>query len=254
MPGNPYGIHVRQFDQIMASLTRNTVRASLFNRVYLLGRDHLSLLDSILEWYQVNGAACCFDIVPPTSSASLLWHLTASGFSPSGFYNVFYGYPRESLAAFPTIIIREVASHEKDLFADLYQESFGLPASEWPGYVRDSIRVLVDMPSNRCFFACIGQTIVALGVLSLFQQTGYLALAATLPAFRRQGYQQALLTARIKRARAEGCDLIVGQAGVGTTSGRNMEKVGLRLAYTKTEWTPFDGLHPLDDTVDPLAQ
>jgi hypothetical protein len=38
------------------------------------------------------------------------------------------------------------------------------------------------------------------------------------------------------------------------TSGRTMERMGLQLAYTKMEWTPFDRLQPPDDTIDPFTQ
>ena len=65
---------------------------------------------------------------------------------------------------------------------------------------------------------------------------GYLANAATVPGFRGRGCQTALLARRIADAAAAGCDLVAGQATFGSTSQRNMERMGLRPAVTVTTW------------------
>jgi GNAT superfamily N-acetyltransferase len=61
----------------------------------------------------------------------------------------------------------------------------------------------------------------------------YLAMAGTLPEFRGRGSQAALIHARIGAAAAAGCDLVVATAAFPSSSHRNLERCGLRTAYTK---------------------
>jgi hypothetical protein len=66
---------------------------------------------------------------------------------------------------------------------------------------------------------------------------GYLANAATLPAGRQQGAQQALIHRRLRDAAASGCELFLTMATPGSVSHRNLERAGLGVAYTKVVWT-----------------
>ena len=55
---------------------------------------------------------------------------------------------------------------------------------------------------------------------------------ATLPAFRRQGVQCALIEARLAMAAQAGCDLAIVTADPGSSSGRNAERMGFQLVCT----------------------
>jgi len=57
--------------------------------------------------------------------------------------------------------------------------------------------------------------------------------AATLPKFRRRGVQNALFQARLRTAKAAGCELAVVCTQPASGSQRNAERNGFRLAYTK---------------------
>jgi ribosomal protein S18 acetylase RimI-like enzyme len=57
--------------------------------------------------------------------------------------------------------------------------------------------------------------------------------AATLPEFRTRGIQSAFMQQRLKVAQQAGCDLAVTLTTPGTTSQRNVERAGFRVAYTK---------------------
>ena len=65
---------------------------------------------------------------------------------------------------------------------------------------------------------------------------GYLANAATLPAMRGRGCQTALLARRIADAAAAGCDTVASLAVFRTGSQRNLERAGLRVAFTQAVW------------------
>ncbi len=73
------------------------------------------------------------------------------------------------------------------------------------------------------------------GAVSAFEGVGGLFGASTLPEYRRRGVQSALLKARIEWAFERGCDLMVTIAQPASTSHRNMERFGFRVAYTRTK-------------------
>lgn len=57
--------------------------------------------------------------------------------------------------------------------------------------------------------------------------------ATTLPEFRGRGIQSAFMQERLRIAQKAGCDLAVTLTMPGTTSQRNAERAGFRVAYTK---------------------
>jgi GNAT superfamily N-acetyltransferase len=57
--------------------------------------------------------------------------------------------------------------------------------------------------------------------------------AATLPEFQGRGIQSAFMQQRLKIAQQAGCDLALTLTLPGTTSQRNVERAGFRVAYTK---------------------
>ena len=79
-----------------------------------------------------------------------------------------------------------------------------------------------------------GQT-VACGAGLLIPEHGIVALfgAGTLPEFRRRGLQTALFRTRMEAAAKAGCEYAVVVTQGGTTSQRNAERLGFRVAYSK---------------------
>ena len=73
--------------------------------------------------------------------------------------------------------------------------------------------------------------------LFLHDGVGYFADAATDPDFRGRGLQTALLRHRASVAARSGAELIYSQAAFGSTSHRNMERIGLRVLCTRSIWT-----------------
>ena len=63
-----------------------------------------------------------------------------------------------------------------------------------------------------------------------------LAGASTVPEGRRQGAQLALLDTRLRFAASQGCDVAMMCTAPGSTSQRNAERNGFRIAYTRTKW------------------
>lgn len=78
---------------------------------------------------------------------------------------------------------------------------------------------------------------VAAGGASAFAFDGVAGMfgASTLPQFRGRGVQSALLSARLEWAAQHGCDVAKGITLPGGASHRNHERLGFRVAYTRTK-------------------
>ena len=79
-----------------------------------------------------------------------------------------------------------------------------------------------------------GQMVACAGGLLVpeYRMAGFFG-AATLPEFRGRGIQTAFMRERLRLAQQAGCDLAVTLTMPGTTSQRNVERAGFRVAYTK---------------------
>jgi hypothetical protein len=77
---------------------------------------------------------------------------------------------------------------------------------------------------------------IATGSLGLHARVALLAGASTIPAARGLGAQGLLLSARLAEGRRQGCELAMMVTTPGTTSQRNAERRGFRVAYTRTKW------------------
>lgn len=239
LPGNPYEVEIRSFGNATAFVTRQAKDNGLFNRVGNISADESEQLDEIIAWFRVQNVPCRFDIIPSNAHPALLQSLSAKGLSQSAFHTAMYGIPSEEDVTTPrNITIRPVLPEEKDTFVEIYLDGFGIPKSV-PAltYLGESIGLLIGRPSMHCLFAQIQDTLAAIAILYIHEGVGYFATGATLPNFRGHGCQRALLQARIALAASEGCDLMSGQTGITTVSQHNMERVGLRIAYTKALWT-----------------
>ncbi|HEX6610809.1 MAG TPA: hypothetical protein VF051_08530, partial [Hyphomicrobiaceae bacterium] len=59
------------------------------------------------------------------------------------------------------------------------------------------------------------------------------------PVLRGRGLQSALLDQRIADAAEQGVDFVFSGAAPFSTSHRNMERAGLRIAFMRSLWTPI---------------
>jgi hypothetical protein len=64
-------------------------------------------------------------------------------------------------------------------------------------------------------------------------EVAMLAGASTLPAYRNRGIQSNLAQVRLHHAATVGCKLATMGAVPGTSSHRNAERLGFRVAYSK---------------------
>jgi GNAT superfamily N-acetyltransferase len=88
-------------------------------------------------------------------------------------------------------------------------------------------------PTQDCFVARLGGEIV--GAAGCEARDGATALFGTSvkPAWRRRGIQQALIAARLERARERGSQLATIMSSPGIPTERNAARLGFTMAYTR---------------------
>jgi ribosomal protein S18 acetylase RimI-like enzyme len=104
-----------------------------------------------------------------------------------------------------------------------------------PEAFRGLIAPLYQMEDALAFVACVEGKAVACGTGLVIPQHKVFALcgAGTLADYRGRGLQTALLRARMAAAAEAGCEYGVVVTQGGTTSQRNVERLGFRAAYSK---------------------
>jgi ribosomal protein S18 acetylase RimI-like enzyme len=104
-----------------------------------------------------------------------------------------------------------------------------------PEAFRGLITPLYQMKQALAFAATVDGKLVACGAGLVIPEHKVFALcgAGTLAEFRGRGLQTALLRARLGAAVEAGCEYAVLVTQGGTTSQRNAERLGFRVAYSK---------------------
>jgi ribosomal protein S18 acetylase RimI-like enzyme len=104
-----------------------------------------------------------------------------------------------------------------------------------PEAYRGLIAPFYKMEGALAFVASVEGNLVACGTGLVIPEHRVFALcgAGTLAGFRGRGLQTALLRARMEAAVEAGCEYAVVVTQGGTTSQRNAERLGFRVAYSK---------------------
>lgn len=232
MEGNPFGAAAREFGHVLATMMPKFPER-WWDRVSGLAARDEALIDEILTWYRAAGISCNFDIVPPQSNDELLMALAARGFFQSGFRTTLYGVPTSNQRKAAGIVVREQG--DLKLFLDLAVKTHFIGRDE--KIRREYNRV--QFSESRCYIAFIDGEPAAHGAMFVGDRTATFGFGATLEQYRGRGCQAALLSARLADAARAGCDLAIVQANPGSTSQRNIERAGMRVAYTRAIWSEW---------------
>jgi ribosomal protein S18 acetylase RimI-like enzyme len=233
-PTNPQ--QLLRFGDIVAPLNVRTPEVDWRNRVLGLGSHNLHLLEEVLSLYRRNSVRPWFELQPSAGFGEVAEALSEAGAHQVDFHTALYGLPtRLEDDVRQGVEVRLADRSELALFARLRVDGFEISGEFRELALRDMDHWF-DVPNWKLYFAFVGGEPAGMAVLTLTDGVGYLANAASLPAFRRRGIHRALLRRRINDAAAAGCDLIAGLAAYASTSQHNMEREGLRIAYTAAEW------------------
>ena len=235
---NPMGVEIRKYGNATAFTVQN-IPGPAFNKVKGMMDEDLSFLNDMIDFYKEKGIPARFEITPAHATSTLYSALTNLGYFHTNFLTNLYANPQK-LSSYEnenqSISIREFKAEEFDLFAQLYLAAFEMPAFLQKDIANNN-HVLHDSLEWKFYLACYQDNPAGIGVLFLGEKGAYLAAAGTIPEYRNKGIQRALIHHRLKEAKQRDCTLITGQANFGTSSQNNMERAGLKIAYTKSVWS-----------------
>lgn len=232
--GNPFGIAIRSFGRATA-LAASRLPSTRFNRLVGLTPDEGSLLPEIFAWYAERGIAPRVEIRPGCLDATLANALAHAGFRQTAFHASLVGEVIAKPA--PETVVRAVETSEAmETFLDIYLAGWGFPAAIWED-AKVNMRGWLGLPDWRLFMAEVDGRPAATAILFLHEGAAYFADACAHPDHRSRGLHSALLAHRSNEAARLGAELICSQAEFASASHRNMERFGLRLLHTQSEWT-----------------
>lgn len=235
---NPLQIEVRRYGDAIAFLIATWPDFWYGNKVLGLEPSSEIYLEQIIDLFRQQNLDFRFEIMPGSLNSSLASRLHKLGFCQMGFNTAVYGHPSLVKRISPNehLKVREVQPNENDLFLDLYQDGFGLPRLH--DKERDAVLSWLSRAKSNLYLciAHVDDIPAGIGVLFMENGIGLLADAATLPEFRGIGCHTAMIHHRIAQAEKQNCDLLTSFVEFGSTSHLNLERVGLRVAYTKSMW------------------
>ncbi|WP_411334798.1 GNAT family N-acetyltransferase [Metabacillus indicus] len=238
MEGNPMDVVIEKAGGTAAFSVKN-IPGPAYNTVRGAS---VETLDDILRFYEEREISPRFEVTPAQSSPELFRSLSARGFSQSGFHTVLYGEAKIlSTRPVSEISVRPLEASEFDLFGEIYTKGFGMPEFLKQPVAQNNL-VLHGHEDWRFYLASMDGKAAGIGVLFMKKRIGTMAASAVLPEFRNRGVHRALLDARIDEAKQHGCSIIAGQASFGSGSQRNMERAGMKIAYTKALWDQVAGV------------
>lgn len=225
------GAELERFGDAVAAVDPSRPELDFVNRVYGLWPEDSEHVERIAGFYRDRGVRPWLELAPSGRFHALAAALMRAGAAQVGFHAMLHG---EAVAADPGDV-RIERNADPELFADVILRGHGVPEG---ARVRDrsSVARWAEIDGWRLYLARVDGTAAGAALLALDDDLGYLANASTLPEFRRRGVQSALIAARIADAVAAGCDAVSSQAEFGSASQRNLERAGLRVAYTKAVW------------------
>ena len=195
-------------------------------------------LDAIEDFFKGRGAPVLHE-VSPLAGLPLVNMLIDRNYRPVELSSVMWR-PLKGMeqSAFPPndrIRARPIQEDERELWAQVTAKGWSEYA-EFRDRILEMSRVSAQVEDSYPFLAELDGHAIAAGGMIINSGVALLAGACTIPQWRLQGAQLALLYSRLRYAAELGCDIAMMGAEPGGGSQRNAERHGFRIAYTRTKW------------------
>jgi ribosomal protein S18 acetylase RimI-like enzyme len=229
-PETGLDLRIERFGAAIAPASPTQPELDFVNRIEGFGIGDVARLDQILDFYGSLGIDPWLELAPEAGVEEIGTMLARAGARIVGFHAVLYARPRRAPSG--AVDVRRTGGTEGEAAARILLEGHAVPEVLRPTH-GSALAAAVEQAEGSLYVATVGGLRAAAAVLTIADGIGYLANAATLPAFRRRGCQRALIAARVADAADAGCDLVTSGAEFGSYSQRNLERAGFRLAYMK---------------------
>jgi hypothetical protein len=240
LPGNPRGLVIERFGDVVAPACPSWSELDFLNRVAGLTPANPNRLPEVLAFYRHHGVRPWFELVPEPGVEGLMEALADAGAAQVGFHAAFHGpagplAERARATAVGDVTVRAAEPGDAAAFGAVFARGHEVPEDD-RDRVASEVATWVAEPGWRSYLAEVDGRPAGVAVLTAADGVGFLANAATDPSARDRGCQSALIRRRILDAGAGGCDLIAALAPFGSGSARNLERAGLRLTHLIATW------------------
>ena len=234
---NRHGINT---NNTLSALCLADSRVLMFNRAFATDLDQPTTegqLDDLMSWFATYDVKrFFFQLNPVALPTSITEWLTQRCFRHYNDWAKLYRRPSPVPAIKTRFSIEPASVRQSGLFAQIVAE-----ALSWPYVTESMISRLFDRGGWHFFFACDEGNPVAASALCIKNGMAYFGPSATLPAYRKQGAQSALIAHRIHYAQKMGCSLLVAEtsrhrAEQASPSYLNMTRQGFQLAYHRPNY------------------
>lgn len=198
----------------------------------MAGAVSASEMDRLQAFFRDRGAAVMISLCP-LADFSLFEHIRDRGYRLQHFEHTL-ARPLDPLVSLPPmpedIQPATVSEAEQAEYVKVVMRGFEMP--ETP----EMLRIFVSMVAAEGSFgylAPLGGVIAGGAGLQIHEGAALFAGDGTLPEMRGRRVQSALIAHRLRIATEQGCDLAMACVMPGSTSHRNYERAGFRVAYTK---------------------
>ncbi|HUI98152.1 MAG TPA: GNAT family N-acetyltransferase [Xanthobacteraceae bacterium] len=236
IPGNPVGVAWRALDGGAIAMMAKNLPSPSFNSVRGLAAGHASHIAPLVAWYRENAVDGRFEAVPGLFHENVGRELHRLGYYASEFHASTVAAAGAAPQTSGGAIERVTDAAAMEAFLDAYVAGWEFPP-EHHAQFKANVRPWLHAPGWSLYVAHLDGRPAAAAVLYLHDKVGCFADSATDPRFRGRGLQTALLARRWQDARAAGADIVCSGAALLSASHRNMERLGMRLQFTRAIWT-----------------
>lgn len=238
-PGNPSGVEIRRFgDDVVATAASKCPEVTWMQHVTGLSPADADLVPKVAAWYHAKTIRPRFEIAPALGFEPLSAALADVGARQSGFIDLLWSRPAAQEDAPSDVVVRAIEPGGEDarVFARVLLGGHEVPDDTYTDHWA-AVALWPAEPNWSCYLAEVDGEALGAAALVMADDIGFVANAATLPAGRQLGCQQALIQRRMHDATESGCTLFLSMANPGSVSHRNLERAGLGVAFTKVVWT-----------------
>ena len=205
--------------------------------VGLNGSMSVAEFEAAERFVRERGAKSVVLDVCPLADESVAKIAGERGYVFSGFESVMYReIGKDEVIAEPGHAVISLDAERAEEWSRAMGAGFA-DGGESPAWIIDFGRAFFSVPRCTPMAVMVDGELAGAGTMIVIQGIAGLLSSAVMPNFRGRGIQTALIRHRLRVAQAAGCELVKMDTKPGTSSQRNAERAGFRVAYTRAQFS-----------------